>query len=47
MKTLIEYLKLPASAYSTNVLKGFNNKITRIDDKTFYFELEKINILRN
>jgi hypothetical protein len=41
----MEYLKLPASEYSTNVLKGFNNKIHRLDEKTFYFELEKINIL--
>ena len=44
-KKLVEYLRLPASEYSTNVLKGFNNKITRVDSKTFYFELDKINIL--
>ena len=45
VKKLVEYLRLPASEYSTNVLKGFNNKITRVDSKTFFFELDKINIL--
>ena len=44
-KALRQYLSLPASEYSTNVLKGFNNKIHRVDSKTFYFELDKINIL--
>lgn len=46
-KKLVEYLKLPASEYSTNVLKGFNNKINRIDSKTFSFEMDKIKILSN
>ena len=31
-KSLIEYLKLPASSYSTNVMKGATKRIERVSE---------------
>lgn len=44
-KPLTEYLKLPASQYSTNVMRGYNKSIERLDETTFLFETEPLNIL--
>jgi hypothetical protein len=44
-RPLIEYLKLPANEYSTNVMQGINKSIQRIDDTKFLFETDSVNIL--
>ena len=44
-KPLVEYLRLPASMYSTNVMGGINKSIKRIDDTNFLFETESVSIL--
>ena len=44
-RPLIEYLKLPANQYSTNVMQGINKSIKRVDDTNFLFETDSVNIL--
>ena len=44
-KSLLQYLAQPANQYSTNVMRGYNKSIQRIDETNFLFETEAIDIL--
>ena len=44
-KSLVQYLQQPANEYSTNVMRGYNKSIQRIDETNFLFETEAIDIL--